>query len=279
MRIAKLLIMLALVTAVAGAEVAKAQQPQGGPRQGGPGGFGGFGGGFGGFGRGGFGGGGLLGLARIEAVQKEIEALDEQVADINKLVEEQRAQRPGQGDRPQVNFQELSEEERNKLIAEFRERAEKQAAETNAKLEEILLPNQIKRLKEIALQQQGTQALNSPEVAEQLKITDEQKEKLAAANRENQEAMQKAFADLRGGGGQPDFAAMGEKMRELRKAADDKLLAVLTDEQKAEFEKLKGEPFEIPREAFGRGGFGGGRRPGGRPEGEGAPARPQGENN
>jgi hypothetical protein len=75
-----------------------------------------------------------MGLARIEAVQKEIAAGADQVAAIQKLGEELRSERGGNqgGERP--NFQDMSAEEREKLFAEMRARGEKQAATANAKL-------------------------------------------------------------------------------------------------------------------------------------------------
>jgi len=128
----------------------------------------------GGFGmRGGFGGGNnLLYLAMNEAVQKEIEVVDDQKAEIEKIGEEIRSQRQ-QGERP--NFREMSEEEREKYIAQMRERSAKEAKIANAKLKEALLPHQMKRLKEISIHQRGTSALSDAEVAEELKITGAQK--------------------------------------------------------------------------------------------------------
>src|SRR5262249_53851637 len=151
---------------------------KGGPGRGGPGGFGGFGGG-------GFGGTSLLGLLRIPEVQKELELVDEQMTAIQKLQDEARAAfgggrggpggdgtkgrtkgkgngasiqnppaewffvqqaQPGQGQgqggrRGGGGFGQLTDEQR----AEF----QKQRAEQKAKLAEILLPHQMKRLTEI----------------------------------------------------------------------------------------------------------------------------------
>jgi hypothetical protein len=58
-------------------------------------------------------------------------------------------------------------------------------------------------------------------------------------------------------------------MQELRTESDNKLLAVLSSEQKDKYEALKGEPVEIDMSQFrgfgGRGGgFGGGGGRGGR---------------
>ena len=57
-------------------------------------------------------------------------------------------------------------------------------------------------------------------------------------------------------------------MTEMRKATDEKILAVLTADPKTKFEELKGKPFELPEGALrGPGGPGGGA-PGRRPAGE-----------
>ncbi len=147
-----------------------------------PGGRGGF--------RGGFGGGfgmsrtpNLLFLANIEAVQKEIEALDDQVAAIKKLEEEQRAAREAQrGQGPRPDYQNMSEAEREKLNAE----REKQTAAANAKLGEILLPHQVQRLQEISLQQRmrmlGMGVLADDAVAAKLSLTDDQKKKVTSTD-------------------------------------------------------------------------------------------------
>ena len=220
------------------------------------------GGGRGGFGGpGGFGGGSLLDLARIEAVQKEIEAVDDQLKGIEKLSEEMRAAR---GERPQLDWRSMSEADREKAFAEMSKQREANALKANAKLAEILLPLQIERLEQISLQMRGTAALSDPKVAAKLSLTDEQKKNLEAAATANREAMQQAFQ----GGNRDqnqDREKMREKFQELRKAADEKVLAVLTADQKAAFEKLKGAAFTMPEGAFGRGPRGGdqgGRRGG-----------------
>ena len=264
------------------------QRPgQGQRRGGGPRGFGGRGGG----------GIDLLALTRIEAVQKEVDMLEDQIEEAKKLAEEQRAgrrggrpggnrgdgggrpERPGRGDND-----ELTDEQRQQRIAEFQQRRQAQqqqqaerAKEAEAKLAEILLPHQIERLKEIRLQLQGTSALQTPEIAAQLNLTDQQKTDVAETSRTIQQEMFGKMRDLFRSG---DQESMREKMGEMRNEANAKVMALLTDEQQQQFEEMKGEKFEMPREAFGRGGFGrggpggpgGGRgRPGG---GGGRPSRP-----
>jgi len=229
---------LAFVVALSVTSLAWAQ-PGGGRGPGGPGGFGG-----------GFGGGSLLDLARLEPVQKEIEAVDDQVKGIEKLSEEMRASR---GERPQFD-RNMTEADREKAFAEMRKQREAEATKANAKLGEILLPLQIERLEEISLQMRGTAALADPKVAAKLSLTDDQKKKLEAAQTANMESMRTQMQQLFQGGNRE---GMREKMEQLRKDADGKVLAVLTADQKAAFEKLKGPAFTMPEGAFGRGPRGG----------------------
>jgi len=215
--------------------------------------------------RGGFGGGGLLGLVRIEAIQKDIELLDDQKAEIDKVVEELRGQR-GEGDRP--NIREMSDEEREKFFAEMRKKWEERTKVANERLAKILLPHQLKRVKEIGVRLRGVGALSDPEIAAKLKLTDVQKKKIEEATRASMESMRerarKIFEDADG-----DREKMREGFRKLRDEASAKVLAVLTADQMKQFEQLKGEPFEMPQGAFGRGGADrrpGGGRPGRSPE-------------
>lgn len=238
-----------------------------------PGGRGGFRGGFGG--PGGFGGTpNLMDLVNIEAVQKEIEVLDDQLAAVKKAGEELRAAREaqrGQGERP--DYRNMSEQEREKAFAEMRQRREKETATANAKLGEILLPHQIKRLQEISLQLRGTAALNDPKVAAELKITDEQKKKLEEVNNANMESFRTLFQGGNRDRSDQDREQMRTKMQDMRKQAEGKVLAVLTADQKAQFEKMKGEAFQMPEGAFGFGGRQGRGGEGGRKD------RPQRPNN
>jgi Spy/CpxP family protein refolding chaperone len=107
--------------------------------------------------------------------------------------------------------------------------------------------------------------LADPKVAEKLKVTDEQKAKLKEVTTANMESMRAKMQEL---GQDGNREGMREKMQELRKQGEEKVLAVLTTEQKATFEKLKGKAFQMP-EGAGRGGPGG---PGGRQRRGGAGA-------
>jgi hypothetical protein len=245
-----------------------ARQQPGGQRPGG--GFGGFGG----RGR----SVGLSTLVGIKEVRAEIEMVEDQTTELTaaltKIREEARSQ---QGERP--DFRNLSQEDREKLFAQFRERGEKQRKAIDEKINEILLPHQVDRLKEIALQIEGAGALMRDEVAKELKITAEQKEEMQKVDRDAGEKMRTEIQKLFQSG---DREKIREVMTSMRKQTDDDKMAVLTKAQKTQFTKMKGKEFKLPEGALrgGRGGGrpGGGQRPGGGRPGGGQPGqRPGGD--
>ncbi len=190
-------------------------------------------------------------LLRSEKVQKELELVDDQKAKLKEVADKYIAKLREAMPRRQEG-EELSREQREARFAEMRKKMEAMAEENKKAIEEVLLPHQIERLKQIALQLRGTQALNDKDVQEALGLTGDQKEKIKQVGEE----MAKKRGELFGGGG---GQGMREKFEALRKETDQKLMEVLTAEQKEKFEKLKGSKFEVDfRELMG--GFG---KPGG----------------
>ena len=240
----------------------------GGEQAGGRFGGGGSGGGPGGM-MGGSGGmaGGMMGrggdnvmfdLLRLKEVQVEIELMPDQEASLKKLAERQR------GERPDFNFREASEEDRNAFFAKMQADMAKRSAEAKEQLEEILLPAQFERLEQLAVQARGTMGLVHADTAKSLAITEEQSTKLKAEMQTFGETAREQVTEAFRSG---DRDAVREKMQSMRKELDGKLLAVLTEKQKADYEKLKGAPFDLPdMSAIGGRGAGG---PGGERGGPG----------
>ncbi|TWU08529.1 hypothetical protein [Stieleria varia] len=233
---------------------------QGGGRgPGGPGGRGGFGGGPpGGFGRGG--GDMSMGLLRIDAVKKELELMPDQEEALKKL----EAERPERGERPNFDFQNATDEERQAFFDKRMKEQEEQTAKMREKLEEVLFPEQIDRLDEIALQLQGIMALSNPKVQKELEITEAQQKEMTEKRDGMREKMRGMMQEAFQSG---DRDKIREMMTKAQKDSETELLGVLTSDQKAKFEKMKGEKFEMP-EGQGFGGFGRGG-PGGGPGGPG----------
>ena len=151
------------------------------------------------------------------------------------------------------NFQPPTPEER----AEQQKQRLERTREENAKLAEILLPNQLKRLNEIYVQQAGPGALLDDEIAKTLSVSDSQKAKLVEVSQQNQEAFGALMREMFQGGG--DREANRAKMDEVRKAGEAKMLAVLSADQQKKFEEMKRKPFAMPEGGFGRGGGPGGQ--------------------
>ncbi len=203
--------MVALVAAVGLAGAANAQR----------------GGGFG-FGR--MGGGGANILAMPE-VQSELKLSDEQKTKVTDMVTKLRQARQGGGQ----DFRSLSPEERAKMQADRRAEEEKQVGG-------ILNADQQKRYHQLTLQRQGLSAVLDKPVADELKLTDEQRTKIEAARTEQMTEMRSLFQGGAGG----DRTAMREKMMAMQKQMDEKIAAILTDDQKKQWKEMLGASFTFP---------------------------------
>lgn len=193
-------------------------------------------------------------LAALPEVETALTLTDDQktkIADLSEDFADERRGGFGGGGGGGGGFSEEARAARAKLNADY-------AAKLNALLEE---PQQ-KRLQEIYVQVNGTAALSDEAVAAALKFSDEQKGKLSTVITEQAQAMREAFQDMQGASREE----MAEEMQALNKERDEALLAVLTDDQKSQFEALKGEKIDIDmsqlRGGFGGRGGGGGRRGG-----------------
>jgi hypothetical protein len=243
------------------------------------------GGGQGGGGRGGF-GGGMAGrggpgtpfaLLAVPAVQDELALSADQKTKAQTLMGEIREQMQG-GFGDLQGLRDLPEAERLAKMAEFAQKREELTAKINTeykpKFAEFLDEVQLTRLHQIYWQSQGGAALRDPELAGKLNLSQEQKDKIAATIRETQG---RGFGGGPGGGpgggqGGGNREEAMARMQEAREKRDAALLGTLTDEQKAQFEKLKGAAFDVSQ-LRGPGGPGGGPG-GGRPDGSNRPNRP-----
>jgi hypothetical protein len=223
-------------------------------------------------------------LLRSEQVQEELKVTEEQVQQVQEAVA---ASRSAAGERPRVNFRDMSEEERTEWMETMRKERQKRTAALDKKLKELLKKDQFARLEQIWVQQMGVQALKNETIAKKLKITDEQTEKIDAAiawGREQQTGLFEGMRDLSREERQQAFQEMQEKRTKLQEQVKEKAMAALSKEQQEQMKKLCGKKFELDMQSFRgmRGGFRGGRQGGEgrtRPEGErgGRRRRPQQE--
>lgn len=222
----RLAVVVALGCCVAWAGSYAQAQPQrgfGGGPGGGPGGFQGQGGfGFGG----GF--GGLADVLRRQDVRKDLELLDDQVAQLEKLAE-------GRRDQMRELFSGLRDVPQEQRAEKMREIMEKARRDVEADVGKILLPHQMKRATQLVTQMQmrgGRGMLDDP-IAQDLGLTDAQKEQLRAKSAQLEEEVRK-------------------KLTELRAQTQNELLKVLTPAQQAKWKDMVGEPFEFQREEMAR---------------------------
>jgi len=188
-----------------------------------------------------------LRLLQSEKVQKELELVDDQREQLKKIGEEARTEMRALFS----GMRDLGSEERRAKFQELRPKLEERQKAIREKVNEILLPQQRDRLKEISIQLRGASALADSEVAEALAITEEQKTKLAELREEVQTEMRDAWRSAREGA---DRDAARAKMAEIEKRVTEKVEAVLTSEQREKLEKLKGKKADIDRsELRGRG--------------------------
>lgn len=230
----RILITCAVIAVTISASVASAQQK--GQR--------GRGGGFGGFG-----GNSLATLAGNEAVQKDLGISGDLASKLAALRDDMNAARQKEYQSAGINpqdFQNMSNETRQKMT----QIGNKLNEEFDPKLKAILSADQVKRLNQIRLQSglanQGPMAILAPEVASELNLTDEQKQKLNTLNAELGQRQRELFT----GGFDPAAAA---KLRDERIA---KTTDLLTAEQKEKLNTLKGSAFDVSQLM---GGFGGRR--------------------
>jgi hypothetical protein len=199
-------------------------------------------------------GGGMGGIGRLignESVQKELNLDPSQVEKAQSAVREVREKHRDEF----AKLRDLSQEERRDKMRDLNRSV---GAEENAALDTVLRPEQMKRLKQIELQQMGAQAFARAEVEKALNLTDDQKSKIKTINDDAQKEMRELFQAGGGGGGQGQAGRQGrggqggggqganrEKIDSLRKETMEKVQSVLTEDQKKSWKELTGTPFHM----------------------------------
>lgn len=216
----------------------------------------GFGGGF----------GGPVALIANKAVQEELKLTEDQISKLREwgrefmktsfeMMKEEGINFGGFGKKG--GFGKFDEETMAKMTA-FQAKLTKEAYK---QLADVLKPEQIKRLKQIELQQQGLRAFSNPEVVEALKLTDSQKASIKGISGDLQKETREIFSELGGfGKGKLDperFAEVNKKIDKLTKEYMGKVEEVLDDSQKKTWKEMIGEAFDTSKLRPGFGGFGG----------------------
>lgn len=132
-------------------------------------------------------------------------------------------------------------EEREKKLKDFRQKAEEKLT---AVLKATLKEDQNKRLRQLELQQEGAFALwhGAPEIAKEMKITDDQRRQFMAIVQDMQKKVQPLIKEAQSGGNPEDIRP---KVMKIRKEHEEKIEALLTDSQKKQWKEMLGKPFVL----------------------------------
>ncbi len=181
----------------------------------------------------------LVLLASVPEVQKElhIDARQQQLLEalVADLGDQQRGLFRGGFDEPR------EPDDGNSRFERTRSRWQELNRQSERLILAVFEPKQAERLIQLRLQFEGMRALDRAEFLEAIGLTDAQKEQIRQM-RDRESADREAARDQAPSGGD---------------VLEADVMAVLTDEQKAKWEQMKGEPFAFPEEfpRFGRRGF------------------------
>ncbi|MCW5942972.1 MAG: hypothetical protein KIS66_12115 [Fimbriimonadaceae bacterium] len=189
------------------------------------------------------GGGGIGMLVNRPDVQTELKLTDDQKKKLEAISQKSRDDR-----RAMMEEMRGGGGDRDAIMEKMRTM---QTAQDKA-INEVLTPDQKKRVSELAVQMAGSRYAMTPEGQKALGITSEQKSKLEELQRKQQEAMQGMFERMRNG--EMDREEMQSTMQKATKVMDEEIAKVLTAEQKTKLEELKGKPFKFAEMPRGGGG-------------------------
>jgi Spy/CpxP family protein refolding chaperone len=142
----------------------------------------------------------------------------------------------------------LTDEQRVAILQLRMDMRQSAASNVVKRLNEILTPEQTQRLKQIRLQVEGPAALNSPEVAQALKLTEAQRSKLTSLQNQFRMAVREVFESVRkltSDERQARRNEIMERLDEARKETVAKSMAVLTPQQCEKLNEMQGKKIDL----------------------------------
>ena len=181
----------------------------------------------------------LLGLLRLEQVQKEMKLSEEQTTKVQAIIEKLGAEMREQS----TALREI--EDRQKQREKMTELRDQFDGKVREQLRDVVEREQMRRVYQIRMQVRAVvDSLANRFVAGRLKLTDDQKNKLAEINKDVQAKRSELFSSMRDAS-QEQRSEAYQKYRKIRSDADEQALGLLTAEQKKAFEEMKGEKIEL----------------------------------
>jgi hypothetical protein len=189
-----------------------------------------------------------LAILQSDQMKKELGLTDDQVSQLKTVQTELQATMKEKTSG--VDFKELAKDDA-KLKAFYAD-LDKDIQASREKVNGILKPEQVKRVREISLQLYGFGVLTLADVSQDLKITPEQQTKMDTLRKDLVTKMKAAW-EVPSGSAQEQqqvIANNRKKMDQILEENNQQALAVLTDEQKKTLETLKGEKFDLDLSAL-----------------------------
>ena len=181
----------------------------------------------------------VISLAEIEAVQQDLGVSDDVASKLTRMF----------GDYQAAVDKEIIVYTGKPSTPELKEKIQeiglKIDAEFLTKVTNLLSADQLKRFRQIEFQVRlagvGPVALLAPDVASELKLTDEQQQKLRLLESEQKQKWNQAGRDISA----ERFVTLGDEYKM-------KAIEILTAEQEEALRKLKGREFDLSKLAIGR---------------------------
>ncbi|MBN1589043.1 MAG: hypothetical protein JW888_05980 [Pirellulales bacterium] len=184
-----------------------------------------------------------LNLLQVAAVQEDLRLSTAQ----NQKIDAFASETTPSAETERRNMQNMSTAEWRRKNEEMNRRGGEMRRERDRKIDaavnEILRPDQLERLGQIWLQVAGTAALSNSEVQEKLGITDQQKDEMQAVRDAHRAVMHQS---LRNTSREERARTRDERRGRGRKLVED-LMGILTPDQKAKLEQMKGKKLPIDR--------------------------------
>jgi hypothetical protein len=173
-------------------------------------------------------------LVQQKSVQQELKMTEEQIKKVKEIPQKIRELFQAEGQKLKRDPQWTKK--RQELMKE------RVMSELHKAVAAVLSPDQMKRLRQISLQENGPVAFSDPEVEKALDLTADQKTKIKAIN---EDFLTQAFKilDISEGGLKTDT-----NLPKVRKEMVGKITALLSDKQRETYSGLVGEPFEVKKE-------------------------------
>lgn len=183
-------------------------------------------------GRGGFGPAWLL---MFPEVHRELKLDQDQIDRLQQLAVQMRAK----SREVFAGIQDLPPEERGRRFRAFDK-------EYRSRIDEILDRKQADRLAQIGLQREGIRAIGRPDIARELKLSADQRQRVEAILHQERASIKDLFGGVGGVMAPGDREAVRARIGEIRRTTESRLNAVLTDSQRREWQGMLGAPFKFP---------------------------------